>query len=1795
MPRSLSATAESLAGQSAMQSLRFSLSTVASGVDGLLRPVFTGTQGWTLTALNADGDEARVKRQGQRLIDANTDLPWVPIAYRATGPDGMQYLLNAQGQIEKVTLADGVQWLVSDAGITQVAQANATNAARIEFIRNEQGGIDRIVASGTSNNQDTLAYRYDSAGRLILSRAIGTPAESAQQYGYAGDGSLLNLATRDGTVVANFGSAVAWQAVQGVGGVQTASNVNTWTGNLTATPSYLAFNVRESELASTVKVPGATGAVILALSVDGASDTTDVSALGATVLARTYKAPGAGWGGGYVYILRTTEAGLKYIKLSDSEGQALTATLNVAGDLNRDGNINGTDSTAFAAAMQGGDNTADLNGDGIVNATDRQMLYANYGWRANQAPVAEATLPTVKTHTDLYTTKALDGAARDIEGDAFFWRVLGATHGTARLSDDGQSVLFAPEAGYAGAATITLQADDGFAASGAIELAVNVSGARLIAININRLATLGTGQYNLLQVTGDFEDEAGVSLSADYLTFTSTNSAVVQVNADGRVFGADDGYAVVRASARGIEGVNAMSVEVEPLIRYLDENGFEVDVYPKAVNLTLSGHRQLKISLPDVDNINDGVPINISAASAGTEYFVADSTVLTITADGLMRGLTAGTTSVTVTHKGRQHEITVHIQQPDAGTATVKASGAAVQDADGNLLMVAPGALAAGTQVSIQRVPLTEVGIPLPAPELLDSVGAFSLNLEGQNLFLPAQVAINVENSIPNGTEVLFWRKGTIQDTDGSVHETWWLVDNGVVGSDGIARTSSPPYSGITGGDGVFVLTKAKATAATAATGEVKVDVALVNWHAFWIQAAMIAITPSPIMAATALGILATLASPVVGFSYTLEGSFKQSFANDNFSIARVKDTFPAPPAASVFIPQISAMEFDPESRKLTVRGTNFIPPNHSSTNFDLKIWLMPRGEQVIAPSKSGSAPIRGMVWQGYAAKRVGDALEATIPEGVSLSMHHVYLERLAAARTSTGKTTFGFPTDSDPIQAWQLGNDTTLVTSARAIHILRHEQQPLLDSTGAPVKRSDGTVQTILTVQRIAGTITTDERGQPLALFGRYTDQITYSNDGAFAFVAGAGGKIYVLDTQTQRIVHTPTLSGGAAPLRSIVVVDDWLYAIEGSDAGEVAGRLLRVNINPLSDDFLAEIQNIKFEADAKLGFIDMAVSNGSYMALTAPKSAWALRPVNAGQSGNVYIIDLGKIDKNGRVGDKAIATVDASKFKPHSGRAPHYVTAGRADGEFLLSSARDKHEGLITIRAGIDAATGNLTKEVQVSGPISLTPKVSDPDWTRRFFQQNIQRASGNVLAEFNGKQYALVADYNFIFNDVNYPDRLLFKQIGGKIGVVEDPFGKATYLGATTPIVGGAVEHLTLSEDGKLYADVFLEEPSGAMRKALFVWEAAAVIASAVKARADKRPLTEPIDGRVDVRDQRLKPIEEARPIRLNGPVNGQDFGWIYGIGRYQIPARAHSLNPVPIGIPLVANKDDYVPPVADNSYTRELGITDKQVEAQIAAGETGALSAFKYYGKVVLYNTWNFFSAGFVGRQGTRLEQVAAGEINEQQLWTATAVDSVFSVAAAATLARGITVGSKATTVWGAAKTNAKYDIAFNIVQKGGNITEYVTTGVNSTNAALTRDYAASTITQIGSQAAIAAALPFGMLAVGKAGSAGYRAVKVMWNSPSSTIPLLYRVAEPVLRASNVRYLGTLADSVGTRVIANHGGVLKTPSGVQIALPAQGSLTLRSAQKWLLKNADQIPKLSWSIPQRLYVNRRSRRCS
>jgi len=595
----------------------------------------------------------------------------------------------------------------------------------------------------------------------------------------------------DAPLTAHLGAIVHWSQSAGAG-----TGTNAWSGTLTTgQAATLAFAVRESEIASTVHVPGGQGAVLLALESQLPEDA-HLEVAGAQIIGT------ATANGKVTRLLRVSEAGVKLIRITGNGAAQLRLTL--AGDLNSDGQVDGTDSALWEAARAAQDPRADLTGDGLINPADRQVLTTNTGFVANRAPQTQTPLPTLKTHTDLGLTRALAGLAEDLEGDPIYWRILGATHGSAKLNADGQTLAFTPEPGYTGEATITVQADDGFATGAPIELTVQISDSKLINLHIARIAVLATGAARSLRITGDFADQQGVELDTHYVQVTSSDPATVFLDTNGRIVARRTGTVLLSFAAQGIVGANAMHVADRPKTPLTDEIGNELDLFPPQINLAARiGQRQI-----DVHAVTeDGTLGSDATAKPDLIYFVSDPTVASVSAEGLIKAKAPGVATVTVIQGAKQGTIQLRVVEPVTGPSRVDAkAGAVVQDGEGNALMIAAGALPKDVTASIATADLDTLDIPRPASEVLRTLGAVQIAIDGVQATHPMQLALKVTlpvnpiNGQPEplavGSKVLFWRWGEITLADGSTERTWWLVDDGVIGDDGLAHTASPPYSG---------------------------------------------------------------------------------------------------------------------------------------------------------------------------------------------------------------------------------------------------------------------------------------------------------------------------------------------------------------------------------------------------------------------------------------------------------------------------------------------------------------------------------------------------------------------------------------------------------------------------------------------------------------------------------------------------------------------------------------------------------------------------------------------------------------------------------------------------------------------------------------------------------------------------------------------------------------------------------------------------------------------------------------
>jgi DNA-binding beta-propeller fold protein YncE len=155
-----------------------------------------------------------------------------------------------------------------------------------------------------------------------------------------------------------------------------------------------------------------------------------------------------------------------------------------------------------------------------------------------------------------------------------------------------------------------------------------------------------------------------------------------------------------------------------------------------------------------------------------------------------------GIANVTVIDGAAEKVVPVRVKTPLMGPAIVGVDGGVVQGSDGSVVMVAPSALTQDTTVNI--TPLSSASLPLPFPDSMEFAGGFNLDLGNSQVKIPVQLAIPAPVGVPVGTEVLFMRKGSLPAGADSWNETWLIQESGVVGADGMIRTTSPPFPGVT-------------------------------------------------------------------------------------------------------------------------------------------------------------------------------------------------------------------------------------------------------------------------------------------------------------------------------------------------------------------------------------------------------------------------------------------------------------------------------------------------------------------------------------------------------------------------------------------------------------------------------------------------------------------------------------------------------------------------------------------------------------------------------------------------------------------------------------------------------------------------------------------------------------------------------------------------------------------------------------------------------------------------------------
>ncbi|KPJ75957.1 MAG: hypothetical protein AMJ54_13385, partial [Deltaproteobacteria bacterium SG8_13] len=1422
----------------------FSFGPSVEQIDGLTfyRPAWSADDsiGWSLASV-----DALLTKAGAKYYDAASSRAYNPASpfftgsdYVLTGPDGTDYLIDSACGTTEIHSPTGGRLFLSDSGIT------GENGEALRFVRTADGQVSRVVApDGT-----TLLYQYDAEGRLAAIRNLSDGSGSRYAYdqgllvaavAVGGQGQSISYAA-DGTVTVDALDADLGGAAQFTGQIQAGNLVSGET-------DVYAFSIRQSEIDATT---AGRLTIRVAVTADPGLDAADPVVSGLTPLSVER------FGDTTTALFAVEHEGLYRLNITGTTGSgSYQLALSAGGDVNLDGRVDGVDSALVQAAAAG----TDVTGDGVTDAADRQVMYANYGFLQNQGPQLAATLPTVLTHQDLPVKVDLGDIAADPDGDDVFYRIVYADNGVATLGSGGDSLWFTPTAGFTGPAFFEVVADDGFNSSAVALVPVTVSDAPLLSLDFSlRQIGIETGHSAAVQAIGDFTDQDDVDLPFSYVNARTIDPSVATLTPEGFLVGLVEGTTIMVAERGPLTAATVVKVG-EPLYDGGPIAGsVDIEAYPDSVAIVPNGgSRQVIVSL------DEDQTIFVGAAADGTRYFSGNTDVATVTPDGLIEAVSEGKTTVTVIHEDDEEVLKVSVEQPQVGQVAVGSAGAIVENSEGYSVAIGPGLLSDDATVTVTSLDETELARAVPPA--FDFLGAFRLDVDGGDLLGPIQAAVPVSPSVAQpGEPVYFFQEVQVPDENGDFQSFWVAVDSGEVDANGVARTGSPPFPGLSDRGNVLI---ARSNVGTMSTWRIEM-VPKSEAQIIWAQTrALISIgqlfLPSGYIGPLdffsldsdgikpqlpAYGPIADAFRPAAGNILNVAGAIVDMMpmpmvtspvATDldiwvkwaNGTETQTTVTIPPAPAEGLYQPTIHLpappVEAVPKTPvvtqadysvgagglvTVTIEGDWFFDPNGpryngqpvGETADDARV-VFAMGSRRVEADYTDFLVVDEDVVNGVPHATI----EVQVPDTVLLGLAEIYIERPKATLTYSGISL-------QPDTAW-IASSPVSIKNEGGFAFIGGSSIP---SFGRAVAVIDTTWPGEAGPEQVVKRI-------PIISDVGNMDTVT-TRDLSQVFVATIDNGIVVIDAITlQQFDLDPTnvdidsirIPGdGKVTALALDPNDRYLYA-----AG--TGAIYVIDLDPGSDDFHKVVQSIPIYSPTDGLISGLAVTaDGSRLFASVPGSTfagigWRDQPV----PGRIAVVNVDEEDRptepdplNLSTWRKVIGELDSTGFVDGSDRPfydPRQIQATRDPDRLLftsfLSTTKGLHRIFITNDDPNNFQAQISTIDLHINNRDIGTEGIYGFGSYGQYFDLDIWNAWD--VAVTSDLEYAFVSDWHvpetIRFRDYSYGiDLEKTHGVGSKIGIVKDPFGpNPKHLASTTPIPMAMLEDLEIDALGqKLYAN-------------------------------------------------------------------------------------------------------------------------------------------------------------------------------------------------------------------------------------------------------------------------------------------------------------------------------------------------------------------------------------------------------
>jgi len=264
--------------------------------------------------------------------------------------------------------------------------------------------------------------------------------------------------------------------------------------------------------------------------------------------------------------------------------------------------------------------------------------------------VSPASASVLLTQTVQLTATTLDSTGAVLTGRTVTW----SSNNGAVATVSGSGVV---TGSAVGTATITATSEG---KSGSATITVSTVPVATVTV-APPSAGLNTGQT--VQLSATTRDSAGNVLAGRVVTWGSSAPSVATVTSGGLVTGVAAGTATMTATSEGKSGTSAITVTFVPVAT--------VTVTPASANLAVGQTVQLTATPKDANgNTLTGRTITWATSNAS---------VATVTTSGSVKGVTAGSATITATSEGQSGSSAISVRIVPVATVAVSPASASVQ------------------------------------------------------------------------------------------------------------------------------------------------------------------------------------------------------------------------------------------------------------------------------------------------------------------------------------------------------------------------------------------------------------------------------------------------------------------------------------------------------------------------------------------------------------------------------------------------------------------------------------------------------------------------------------------------------------------------------------------------------------------------------------------------------------------------------------------------------------------------------------------------------------------------------------------------------------------------------------------------------------------------------------------------------------------------------------------------------------------------------------------------------------